>query len=255
MAMGTLLSSSYLQLLSSLGTASVTQKPAQSPRTTAQTTSVSTRLGPDTYTPSRSSSDDVSVFGTLPYAVPAQSTAAADALAAAKETAQGDAETAAQADRINPKDSIVTLSQLSKDMTVLANLMQANAAAGQAAEGSSNPAASDSIVISVDTPNGSIAAIASDSATTDGSEATSSVAFVGTDGSVQAVGQGTTTSADGSTTSASVSGDASASADSTGNVSVNFSADASLSTVAATTQTQKWDASLIGSAPMTAHLK
>jgi hypothetical protein len=250
MALGTLLSSSYLQLLSSLGTVGVTRKPAQSPRNAAQTTSVSPRLAPDTYTPGRSSSDDVSVFGALPYAVPIQTTASADALAAAKQTAQRDAEAAAQAERNNPKDSLVTLSQLSQDMTVLANLMRANAAndsTSQAAGGAANPAESDSIAFAVDTPSGSIAAIASDSATSDGSAATSSVAYVGNDGSVQVVGQGSTTAADGSTKSADVSLDAGASSAAVGNVSASFSADASLSTVAATAQQKMELESLTGS--------
>jgi hypothetical protein len=253
MSISALLGSSYLQLLSSLNVTDSSQKPAQTLLNTASTTAVSPHTAPDTYTSSQSNSDAISIFGTTPYAASAQSSTSADALAAAKATAQQDAEAAALAEENNPGGSGAALSQLSKDMANLATVMRDNSvsnSASLAANGASNTGASDSIVIAFDTPYGSIAAIASDSANSNGSAETSSVAYVSANGDVQASGQGSVTTADGTTTSVSVGVDASASTNANNNTTLAFGAYASLSTQSSadTKQKMEWAAVLVGSA-------
>lgn len=255
MAIGALLSSSYLQLLSAQSSAAASQKTAPLLPNGSQIAQISPRTGPDTYTPSQPNGSGISIFGVTPYSAPERSSTstALDPLAAAKATAQKDAEAVVLAEQNHSGDAEAALGQLSKDMAALASAMRDNSVSQSAdlvAHGASNTSASDSIAISINTPYGSIAAVASDSANPKGSAEMSSVAWVSADGTVEAAGQGSVTTADGVTKSASVGFSATSTVDADHNASVAFGAYASLSvsSTADTTQKLHWVAELAGSA-------
>jgi len=207
----------------------------------------SPRTAPDTYTPSLLGSLNGSVSDAsiqTPYAQKANS---ADAMAAAVATAQKDADTAAQEAQQSPDLSKAAFSQLSRDMASLSALMQEDSGS-QSASGAGQGTSADSIVITASSGAGSIAAIASDSANSSGSEATSSVAFVGADGQVTAASQGSVTASDGTTTAATLGYSASVSSDSSSQeTAMSAYASVAVGTPSDTASAMQWVSVLVNS--------
>ncbi len=218
MVVSALFSSANLLLATSSGSTATLKKTDQSLLSNQTGPGLTpSRTAPDTYTPSLLNSLDGSGSDASFQAPYAQKASAADALAMAVATAQKDADAAAQSAQQAPGTSQAAFSQLSRDMANLSALMQKNSTS-QSASGTAqgDGTSADSIVITASSGTGSIAAMASDSANASGSEAISSVAYVGEGGQAWSSGQGSITSSAGITSAVSIGSSVSAGSD-TGN--------------------------------------
>jgi hypothetical protein len=245
-----LFSSANLLLSSSADSTTSSQKSGPSLLSNLTGTGLtSVRTAPDTYTPSLLSSLDGSGFDASFQAPYAQKTTAADALATAVANTQKDADAAAQTAQQNPDLSQAAFSQLSQDMANLSALMQKNSQS-QSASGTAlgDGTSADSIVITAGSGSGSIAAMASDSANSSGSEEISSVAYVGADGQAWSSGQGSITASDGTTYAANLGYSVSAGSDASSSQSAAVSAYASVGTQQDPARAMQWVGVLLNTA-------